>query len=282
MNGPPAELVARLTADGVLSGVEWHPQVGSTNVVAGHAAARGAAEIRAIVADEQTAGRGRQGRAWAAPPGTSLLHSLLVRPSVAAPALGLLPLLAGLALAEAVDGLLAGPAVALKWPNDLLVEGRKAAGILVEGLAGGAYAVGIGVNVDWRGVERPAALSASATSLAEAAESFRPARPGDSGQRPGGCAADVDRWALFAALAEAFAGRYRAWQAEPRAFLDGYRARCATLGAQVTATRGLEAVQGLATGIADDGALELRTPAGERLRLLAGDVTHVRGVVRRS
>lgn len=258
MHPPPAELVARLTASGVLAGVEWHPQVGSTNVVAGQAAARGAAEIRAVVADEQTAGRGRQGRTWAAPPGTSLLHSLLVRPRVRAPALGLLPLLTGLALAEAVDGLLAGPEVALKWPNDLLVGGNKAAGILVEGLAGGAYAVGIGVNVDWRGVERPAALAASATSLAEAAGT------------------GVDRWALFGVLAGTFAARYAAWQDDPGAFLDDYRSRCATLGAQVSAERAGVPVRGLATGVADDGALELRDADGATLRLLAADVTHVR------
>jgi len=257
VTGPPAALVDHLTAAGVLSGVEWHARVGSTNVVAGQAAARGDAEIRALVADEQTAGRGRQGRTWASPPGTSLLHSLLVRPRVRAPALGLLPLLTGLALAEAVDGLLAGPPVALKWPNDLLVDGRKAAGILVEGVEGSAFAVGIGVNVDWRGVERPAAVADSATSLAEAA------------------AGDVDRWALFAALAETFSARYAAWQADPTAFLDPYRRRCATLGAYVSAERAGARVEGLATRIADDGALELRTETGA-LRLLAGDVTHVR------
>lgn len=261
MPGPPASLVARLTAAGVLSGVEWHPRVGSTNVAAGQAAARGEAEILAVVTDEQTAGRGRLGRTWAAPPGTSLLHSLLVCPRLRAPALGLLPLLAGTALAEAVDGLLAGPPVSLKWPNDLLVGGRKAAGILVEGVADGAYAVGIGVNVDWRGVGRPADLSASATSLSEAA------------------GADVDRWALFARLAETFAARYRAWQAEPSAFLDVYRQRCTTLGVRVSAERAVGRVEGLATGIADDGALELRVGGdGEVLRLLAGDVTHVRPV----
>lgn len=261
MTGPPAALVDRLTASGVLSGVEWHAQVGSTNVLAGQAAARGAGEIHAVLADEQTAGRGRLGRTWAAPPGTSLLHSLLVRPRVRAPALGLLPLLTGLALAEAVDGLLAGPPVALKWPNDLLVGGCKAAGILVEGVAEGAYAVGIGVNVDWRGAERPAALAASATSLAEAA------------------ADDVDRWALFAALAEAFAARYTAWQAEPGAFLAAYRRRCVTLGGRVTADRAGLRVEGLATGLADDGALTLRTDGGAVLRLLAADVTHVRAAV---
>jgi BirA family biotin operon repressor/biotin-[acetyl-CoA-carboxylase] ligase len=241
----------------VLSGLEWHDEVGSTSTLAAAAAARGVPEVHAVLADLQTAGRGRHGRPWTAPRGTSLLQSLVVRPAVRAPALGLLPLLAGLALAEAADPLCAGAQVSLKWPNDLLVNGRKAAGVLVEGLAG-ACVVGMGVNVDWRDVERPAGLAASTTSLAEEA---------------GG---PVDRWELFARLVDVFGTRYRAWTRDPAAFLDAYRRRCLTIGQRISVDAAGRPVRGIAAGVADDGALEVRTEAGVTLRLVAGDVAHVR------
>ncbi len=262
MPGPPDELVRRLTAGGhPLAGLEWHERVGSTNTLAADAAARGAPEIHAVLTDEQTAGRGRRGRQWNAPPGTSLLLSLLVRPPAGTPALGLLPLVAGLSLAEAAERAYPGLACALKWPNDLLAGARKAAGILVEALGGGACVVGMGVNVDWRGVERPEELRAVATSLAEAL-------PDPT--------AEVDRWALLAALADAFAARYGEWRRDTAAFLPAYRERCATLGAPVRVDADGEVLQGRATAVADDGALELRTTDGRTLRLLAGDVAHVR------
>ncbi len=255
---PPAALVRGLLAgpDGIAA-VEWHPVVDSTNAVAAAAAARGAPEIGVVVADAQTAGRGRHGRRWQSPPGASLLLSLLVRPVVPPAAVSLLPLLTGLALAETVDR--CGPAlpVALKWPNDLLLGSRKAAGILVEGLPGGAAVVGIGVNVDWRGVERGAEL-AGATSLAEAG-------------------AAVDRWALLADLVSGFARRYRAWQALPAAFLDGYRARCTTLGRPVMVTRRAgDTVTGVATAVRVDGALIVRVDDGGTVAVTAGDVEHLR------
>jgi len=254
--GPPEALVRSLVP-AVLSDLEWHQEVSSTNVMAGEAARRGAPEVHAVLADRQTAGRGRLGRSWQAPGGTSLLLSLLVRPEVPAPRLSLLPLLAGVALAEAVEPFCSGATVGLKWPNDLLVGGRKAAGILGEGL-GGAVVIGIGCNVDWRAVERHPEL-AGATSLAEAV---------------GGT---VDRWRVLAALVGVFGNRYRAWKAEPGAFLDDYQARSATLGRQVRITRhSAPAVEGLACAIGPDGSLVVRTPDGATVRCSAGDVEHLR------
>ncbi len=255
--GPPDELVATLVrGPSLLSGIEWHDEVGSTNALAADAVARGVPEVHAILADLQTAGRGRRGRSWAAPPGTSLLMSLVTRPAVDRGALGLLPLLTGLALAEAVARVCPALEVALKWPNDLLVDGRKAAGVLVEALPAGACIVGVGVNVDWRGVDRPGALAASATSLAES-----------------GCV--VDRWDLFAVFVEVFGDRYQQWRADPRGFLPTYRRRCATLGLPVR-VGGEVPVDGVAVDVDAAGALEVRVRDGRLVRLVAGEVDHVR------
>jgi BirA family transcriptional regulator, biotin operon repressor / biotin---[acetyl-CoA-carboxylase] ligase len=264
MSGPPAELVRSLVeGPSAVSGFEWHDELDSTNRRALELAAAGAGEIHVVAADFQSAGRGRQGRDWRAPAGTSLLLSLLVRPPVPSGVLGLLPLLAGLALAEVAQRFLPAASVALKWPNDLLVSGagdaqpRKAAGILVEA-SGGAAVVGIGLNVDWRGVERPAEIADTATSLAEVA------------------GRDIDRWRVLAALLGVFGNRYDTWCSLPAAFLDGYRSRCATLHSGVRITRsGADPLEGTATGIAPTGALQVAVADGT-VEVAAGDVTHVR------
>jgi BirA family transcriptional regulator, biotin operon repressor / biotin---[acetyl-CoA-carboxylase] ligase len=240
----------------IVTSVQWHDRCESTNALAAEAAATGAAEGLLVLADEQTAGRGRHGRTWSAPPGSSLLLSLVVRPVVPAASLPLLPLLTGLVLAETVARHLPEAQVALKWPNDLLVDDRKAAGILVEG-AGGAAVVGVGINVDWRGVPRPEELAAS-ISLAEAA------------------GADVDRWRLLAGVVGVFSRRYDQWQELPAAFLDGYRQRCATLGRDVRVTTfAAGTVEGEATEVDRAGALIVRTDSGP-VAVNAGDVEHLR------
>lgn len=223
-----------------LAGCEWHLSTASTNALGIAAAARGVPEIHGIVADVQTAGRGRRGRSWEAPAGSGLLLSLVVRPRVAPAVLPLLPLLTGLALAEAVAPFAQG-AVALKWPNDLLLDGRKGAGILVEAVPDAAV-VGIGLNLTWH-------------------------PPGAAALGDG-----VDRWRVLAAVLGVFGNRYAAWQSAPEAFLGAYRARCATLGQRVRVTRvGAPPLVGTATRVATDGALLVD---GERV--LAGDVEHVR------
>ena len=257
MAGPPERLVRGLV-DGpsVVAGFEWHDVVGSTNALAAQAARRSVPEVWVVAADVQTAGRGRLGRRWTAPPGTSLMCSLVLRPPVSS-AWPLVPLLAGLALAEAVGPFAPAAAVAAKWPNDLLIGGRKAGGILAE-VVGEAVVVGIGLNVDWRGVARPADL-ATATSLAEAA------------------GAPVDRWRVFAALIGVFGNRYRAWRAAPTAFLGDYRARCATIGRPVSVERpGAPPLRGMAEDVTERGGLRVRDADGTAEEVLAGDVEHVR------
>lgn len=256
MSIPPPLVASLVDGPSLVTAAQWHDRCASTNALAVEAAAAGAGEGLLILADEQTAGRGRHGRHWAAPAGTSLLLSLLLRPGVAPASVSLLPLLTGLVLAETVGRHLPDSDVALKWPNDLLVDGHKAAGILVEGAAG-AVVVGVGVNVDWRGVERPAEL-VDAISLAEAA------------------GADVDRWRLLAGFVGVFSRRYAQWQELPAVFLDGYRQRCATLGRQVRVTTlDGDAVEGEAEGIDRTGGLVVRT-AGGTVAVHAGDVEHLR------
>lgn len=139
--------------------------VGSTNARARELAGAGAPHGTLVTATEQTAGRGRQGRTWAGPPGAALLLSLIVREHD-----DLLPLRAGLAVAD-----VAHPRAQVKWPNDVLVERRKIAGILVEGRPQEGWAVvGIGVNVAVDLADLPAELRATAGTLARTPEDVEP------------------------------------------------------------------------------------------------------------
>lgn len=259
MPSPPPPLVASLV-DGpsLVTRVEWHDRCTSTNALAAAAATAGAPEGLLILAEEQTAGRGRHARTWIAPPGTSLLLSLLLRPRVDQPATTLLPLLAGLVLAETIARHLPEHTVTVKWPNDLLVDGRKAAGTLAEA-RGDAVVLGVGVNIDWRGVARPADL-ADATSVAEAA------------------GRDVDRWRVLAGFLGIFSQRYDDWQQLPTGFLDGYRQWCSTIGSDVRVHH-LDGshTDGEAVDVGDDGTLLVRTDGdGETVAVSEGAVRHLR------
>ncbi|HEY5032065.1 MAG TPA: biotin--[acetyl-CoA-carboxylase] ligase [Actinomycetes bacterium] len=232
---------------------------GSTNADLARAAEEGEASGLVLVAEEQTEGRGRLGRTWSAPPRAGLMFSVLLRPSVPVARLGWLPLLAGLAAAEAVSRL-AEVDVRLKWPNDLLVEDRKLAGVLAErvsGEGGWAVVVGIGLNVTTLASELPVE---TATSLAVEG------------------AACTDRDPLLRAILRRLAVRYAAWDGpdgDP-GLADDYRARCATIGRHVRAELpGGARVEGTAEGVDDGGRLVIRTQGGVE-RVGAGDVVHLR------
>lgn len=259
MTAPRGAVLQRLiTGPTLVSRVLWYDRIGSTNAEVARRAAGGAEAGLLVLADEQTAGRGRQGRRWSAPPGTSLMGSLLLRTDRAPAQLALLPLLTGLALAEACEPLVSGAELSLKWPNDLLADGRKCAGILVEVPAAGVVVVGIGVNVDWRGVERPRQLG-GATSLSEVGRGR------------------VDRWRLLPALVERLDRRYTRWCEDPTDLLPAYRERCATLGCEVrVAQADGSTLVGTATAVSDDGALVVRAADGVTAHLRAGDVQHLR------
>lgn len=232
----------------------------STNAEVVAAARDGAPEGLVIVAEEQLAGRGRMGRSWSAPPRSGVLLSFLLRPTVRVAAWPLLPLLAGLALAETVAGVGEIPDVRLKWPNDLLVDGKKLAGILTErtDAGGDAVVVGVGLNVTLRSDELPVD---NATSL------------GLSG-------GTTDREILVKELLRAFARRYATWcddDGAPTSVLPAYRERCETIGRTVSLELpGGERVHGIATVVDDAGRLRVRADTGEERAWSAGDVTHVR------
>lgn len=240
--------------------------VPSTNTALVEMARRAAPDRTVLVAEHQSAGRGRAGRSWTAPPRSGLAVSVLVRPTeVAQRRWSWLPLLAGVALCETVATLAELP-VALKWPNDLLLgtHRRKAAGILVELVADQPAAViGIGLNVSLRPDELPVP---AATSLA--IES----------------AACTDRDPLLRAVLRTLDSELRRWcghAGDPveSGLHEGYRQRCATLGEQVQVQLpGQTELTGAAVDIDSDGRLVVLLPDGRRRVLSAGDVTHVKMV----
>jgi BirA family biotin operon repressor/biotin-[acetyl-CoA-carboxylase] ligase len=265
--------VAEVSAGLVRPGSLWREvravaETGSSNADLLSAAGAGAAEGTVLVAEAQTAGRGRLGRRWASPPRAGLTFSVLLRPDgVPAARLGWLPLLAGVAAAASVRAVAAVDAT-LKWPNDVLVGERKLGGILAE-RTGPAVVVGIGINVWQTRSDLPP--DAAATSLALAAEA--------------GVAGRGLRERLLAALLDELGRWYGSWrdQASPGdadacGLRQEYVRRCATLGREVTVTMpGTEPVTGTAAGVDAAGRLEVRT-AGGMVAVTAGDVVHVRPV----
>ncbi len=226
------------------------------------AAAADAADGQVLVAEEQTAGRGRLGRSWASGPGASLTFSVLLRPAAVPPARrGWLPLLAGVAVASAVRS--AGVTASLKWPNDVLVGDRKLAGILAEQSPdGAAVVIGIGLNV----ASVPGAI---------------PAAPG--GLPPTSLAAEgasVSREELLLAVLSEFERWYVPFRDDPAAggLPDAYRELCATLGqtVRVELPAGRE-LAGEATGIDAEGRLLITDKSGNPpVPVSAGDVIHLR------
>jgi BirA family transcriptional regulator, biotin operon repressor / biotin---[acetyl-CoA-carboxylase] ligase len=226
-----------------------HPRVhhrltDSTNARARELALAGAPDGTVVTATEQTAGRGRQGRAWTAPAGRALLMSALVRDLSKRDAL--LPLAVPVAVAEACDAFTTGPA-GIKWPNDIWVGERKLAGILLEGRPQEGWAViGVGLNVGTTADEFPEELRDMATSLAI-----------ESGDDPG---VEPVLQAILAALDRRLGD-------PPRSILAAWRERDVLAGRTVRWNGG----EGTASGLDDSGALLVETPDGS-VALDAGEV----------
>ncbi|WP_250003128.1 biotin--[acetyl-CoA-carboxylase] ligase [Actinoplanes sp. M2I2] len=269
----PRSLERALVTPGSLwSRVEIVAETASTNADVAAAGVRGEPEGLIVVAERQTAGRGRRDRQWSSPARAGLTLSVLLRPgrpdrergwaALPAASFAWLPLLAGVALREAVERV-AEVDAALKWPNDLLVSGGKCAGILAE-VSGDAVVVGIGLNVTTRAEELPETAELPATSLRVAG------------------AAVTDRDPLVRALLRGFASWYAGWReaggdAEMSGLLAAYRRGCATIGQQVRVMLPAgETLTGEATGVDGDGQLVVRTVDGADHRVSAGDVVHVR------
>jgi BirA family transcriptional regulator, biotin operon repressor / biotin---[acetyl-CoA-carboxylase] ligase len=237
-------------------------EVTSTNDVALERMRDAASVGLVVVADGQTAGRGRAGRGWvdavqgpAGPSNLAVTATVAVR---AEQAVGAAPLAAGLAVADAFRD--AGAAPALKWPNDVLLDDRKACGILVERHdlpTGAVLLIGCGLDLDWRGVPREGE-AAGWTSLAEALD------------------APIDRGAVLGSLLTHLDRRLHLLERDPAALLTAYREACTTIGraVRVVLPGGTERT-GVARDLDGDGHLVVATDEGS-LVVRAGDVVHLR------
>lgn len=224
-------------------------RVDSTQTVAFALAADGAADRTVVVAQAQTAGRGRRGRLWLDEPGASLLTSIILRPRLEPARLPTLSLAAGVAVVEALERV-TGLKPRLKWPNDVLVDGRKLAGILLESRIGPSPLVVLGIGVNLAQRVFPADLAERATSVRLA-----------SGRR-------VDADTLLTALLESLdAWRTRLETEGWAPIRERWRALTETLGRRVS----VDGVEGVAVDVDEDGAL-IVAEGDVRRRVVAGEV----------
>jgi BirA family biotin operon repressor/biotin-[acetyl-CoA-carboxylase] ligase len=261
--------LAELQQELIRPGGLWHrvdlvPETGSTNADLAARARQGEMPGTVLITDYQSAGRGRQGRTWTAPPGSGVAMSILVRPDdIDPPRWTWLSLLTGLAVADGVRRVANVPAV-LKWPNDVLVTGRKVCGILSERVdtsRGPACVVGIGINVGLDNAQLPVP---SATSLAIAARELGGLLP--------------SRTAVIATVLAAFEllyGRWEAQRGDDASLAASYTERCDTIGRQVRVMlTGQRSVEGMADRIDADGRLVVRTTSGSAA-YGSGDIVHL-------
>lgn len=232
--------------------VEVVEAVGSTNAVVAERAAAGEPSGLVITTEHQYAGRGRLDRGWQMPPRSAIAMSALVHPQLSAMLWGWIPLAAGMAVVRAIEPVTAG----LKWPNDVLIDGRKVSGILVERIetpTGPSAVIGIGLNVWLSAEELPVP---TATSLA-----MHSADP-------------IDRTGLIIDILAGLREVLSVLEADPAAVGRDYPAYSATIGREVTVSMpDGSRIEGMATGIAEDGRLIVETDRAEVLAA-AGDVIH--------
>jgi BirA family biotin operon repressor/biotin-[acetyl-CoA-carboxylase] ligase len=237
--------------------IHRHDSLGSTNDEAKRLALLGEPEGTLVVADTQTAGRGRTGRQWVTPPGAAIALSLILRPQIALSHTTQLSLLGGLAVLEGIQKFSALP-IQLKWPNDVLVRGRKVAGVLVEaGFVGNVleYVVlGIGVNVNG-GPPPELRLDYEATTLA------------------GELGTPLDREAVTQSILSALDRRYP--QLGTPDLASAWWEHLAMRGQAVRVLGMLETLEGQLLGVKGDGALVIQLANGDTRTILSGDV-HLR------
>jgi BirA family biotin operon repressor/biotin-[acetyl-CoA-carboxylase] ligase len=229
--------------------------VGSTNDEARQWALRGAPSGAVVVADEQTAGRGRLQRVWHTPPNQALALSLILRPAIGASNLQRLTMLSAVAVCEALALYVPSKLVGLKWPNDVLLDGQKVSGILTEALwqsevlHGVILGIGINVRTDFAGTS----LAESATALEIHTQQT------------------VNRTTLLGQLLMAF-DRWSDQLLEP-ALYNAWRQRLVTLGKQVRLDTAGQTLEGTAVDVDASGALLVEDHAGKKHRVLVGDVS---------
>jgi BirA family biotin operon repressor/biotin-[acetyl-CoA-carboxylase] ligase len=257
----PAEIASGLHTARVGCSMVSFRQVDSTNSIAFRMAEEGAADGTVVFADSQRSGKGRLGRTWESPPGVNLYGSVILRPPVLPTQAFHLTFLSAVAVARAIEA--TTPLVpTIKWPNDLLLGGRKVAGLLNEMSAEtekvNFVVLGIGVNLNMAREQFPADLRHPATSLL----------------LEGGVAVDRTEFAraLLTAL-DSLYGDYLHYGYD--AVREAWLARCDTVGRQVRVDASGRVQTGIMEGIDDNGALLLRLPDGSREQVYAGDVSLV-------
>lgn len=253
------EVLPLLTTRSFGRPMQGFSSVASTNTQAQAWAAAGAPEGSTVVAEYQTAGRGRLGRSWQAHAGQNLTLSIILRPGFPTEHLGLIILAASVAVAEAVEGCTAPLLPAIKWPNDVLLGGRKCCGMLLESVLTGptrpTVILGIGLNVNQG--QFPPSLEERATSLLLETGRFTPRAP------------------LLATLLGRLEEQYQSLSLDAgRTVRERYRKRLTGLNQRTVLhlTDTAEAIEGTLDGISETGALILRTEAGPKV-FHTGDVT---------
>jgi BirA family biotin operon repressor/biotin-[acetyl-CoA-carboxylase] ligase len=242
------------------------PRIGSTNVeLVARASAAGLPDFSVLATTDQTAGKGRLGRVWVAPPGRTIAVSVLLKPGPAPQdALGWLPLMAGLAMTRAVDALVDGRSVSLKWPNDVQIDGHKVAGLLAELVpAQGAVVIGAGLNLTMTRDELPTPVSTSLTLNGVPEQDI----------------VDAALSTFLTHLKSLYASFTAAgFDATASGLASAVTRACGTIGRSVRVELpGGTDLYGAAEGIDAQGRLLVRALADGRLQpVAAGDVTHLR------
>ena len=253
----PEEIKVGLRTSLLGQQIAYHRELASTQDAAKALAAQGAGEGTTVIAETQAAGRGRVGRGWASPPGGVYL-SIILRPAIKPSEALRFPLIAGVAAAQAIEQL-TGLKPGLKWPNDIILEGRKAGGILTEMSAEidriNFIIIGMGINVNTERTRFPEEIARVATSLREE------------------CGKEVSRVQLVQEILAQLESLYQDFQVsgfEP--IRVRWKALSNTIGARVSISSGGKQVDGEAIDIDGDGALILQKADGTLERILAGDV----------
>ncbi len=240
--------------------LHWHEEVTSTSDLAKELAEEGAEHGEVVIAEAQTAGRGRRGRSWASPPRRNLYFSVVLRPDLPPARAPEMTLVASVALCDALRQ--AGVQAGIKWPNDLLASGRKIAGILTELAADPDrvqwIVVGIGINVNARAEDFPEELRGEATSVL-----IERGQAAPRALLAAACFTALEDW-VDRHAEEGFGVVREAW-----------KERSVTLGREVSVRADGREVVGLAEDLDDTGALVVRGPSGVE-RILAGDVSLLR------
>jgi len=242
----------RLIAGEVVWRLHYEASCSSTQDLARDATARGAEQGWTVVTDLQHEGRGRQGRSWVAPAETALLFSTILRPP--RDVLPLLPLLAALTVAGGIE-VSTGAVPDLKWPNDVLINGKKLAGILLERPAGADVVMGVGLNVNQSRGDVPDGGTSLKIELGH----------------------ELEREPLLAAILNDLSNAYERADREGVSWIvPGWRSRSSMLGNPVAFHRDGALIRGIAEDVSEDGALQVRLEHGARISVVAGEVERVR------